>query len=108
MSDISRRHFLRGLAVAAGAVPLARIAGAGAAELPKLPESDPTAKALGYVENGAALTPQKEASFKAGSSCANCLQYVAAEAKGGYGPCKIFPGKSVAAKGWCRAWVATA
>jgi hypothetical protein len=66
---------------------------ASAATLPPLDASDPTAKALGYVEN----------SGKPDQKCANCAQFLgqAADPRGG---CNIFAGKSVAAGGWCSVW----
>lgn len=70
----------------------------------KLDLKDPTAVALGYVENAAQLTPAKEPSFKAGSYCDNCTLYVKAKEKAGYAPCGAVGGKLVAAKGWCKAY----
>jgi len=95
----SRRRFLK---AAAGTAAVAVIAGgalprfARAADLPHVSESDPTAKALGYVENAAKTTDGKH---KAGDDCANCQFYSGGAT--GYGPCQLFPGKSVNAKGWC-------
>jgi hypothetical protein len=94
----SRRRFLKAAvgtaaaAVAIGSLPrLAR-----AADLPHLAETDPTAKALGYVEDASKTT---DAKHKAGDDCANCQFYSGGAT--GYGPCQLFPGKSVSAKGWC-------
>jgi hypothetical protein len=94
----SRRRFLKAavgtaaVAVAIGGLPrLAR-----AADLPHLAETDPTAKALGYVEDASKTTDAKR---KAGDDCANCQFYSGGAT--GYGPCQLFPGKSVSAKGWC-------
>jgi len=95
----SRRRFLK---VAAGTAAVAAVAGilprvARAGALPHLSPSDPTAKALGYVEDSSKTT---NPAHKAGADCSNCLFY---EGKAGeaWGPCKIFPGKDVSAKGWC-------
>ncbi len=95
----SRRSFLK---LAAGTAAVAAVAGilprvARAGGLPHLSPSDPTAKALGYVEDH---TKTKNPAYKPGADCSNCLFY---EGKAGeaWGPCKIFPGKDVAAKGWC-------
>lgn len=108
MSEISnsRRKFLRGLAVGVAALPLAKSfdALAAAPALPHLAESDAAAKGLGYVENAAKLDPAKETVYKKGSKCAGCALYQAAQASGGYAPCAAFPGKSVNANGWCRAF----
>lgn len=66
---------------------------ASAATLPPLDPSDPTAKALGYVNDSA----------KADQKCAGCAQFQGqpADPRGG---CNIFPGKSVSAGGWCSVW----
>ena len=66
---------------------------ASAASSPPLDPSDPTAKALGYVD----------ASAKPDQKCANCTQFQGqtTDSRGG---CNIFPGKSVAAGGWCSVW----
>jgi hypothetical protein len=95
----SRRRFLK---AAAGTAAAAVVIGGGlprfarAADLPHVAESDPTAKALGYVEDASKTT---DAKHKAGDTCANCQFYTGGAS--GYGPCQLFPGKSVSAKGWC-------
>lgn len=94
----SRRRFLK---AAAGTAAAAAVIGglprfARAADLPHLAESDPTAKALGYVEDASKTT---DAKHKAGAACANCQFYSGGAT--GYGPCQLFPGKAVSAKGWC-------
>ncbi len=99
--DRSRRNFLA-LAGITGAAALVGIrpASAEGGALPHLAESDPTAKALGYVEDAGKVDKTKFPGYKAGAHCATCNFY---QGKGSeeYGPCQIFPGKSVAAKGWC-------
>lgn len=94
----SRRHFLK---IAAGTTAAAVLVGGlprftRAADLPHLAESDPTAKALAYVEDA---TKSANPKHKAGDTCANCQFYSGGAT--GYGPCQLFPGKSVNAKGWC-------
>jgi hypothetical protein len=58
-----------------------------------LDPGDPAAKALAYVTK----------STNPAQTCANCAQYKgsAGAAKGG---CGLFPGKDVAATGYCKAW----
>ncbi len=103
----SRRRFL--VLAATGTAGMVLCTGAGAAaDLPHLSPDDPTAKALGYVEDAAKINPAAEATFKKGSACASCALYQADKAKGGYGPCGAFAGKAVNAKGWCRAYSAKA
>lgn len=94
----SRRRFLK---IAAGTTAAAVMVGglprfARAAELPPLTAADPTAKALGYVEDG---SKSDNAKHKAGANCSNCSFYSGGPT--GRGPCQLFPGKSVNAKGWC-------
>jgi hypothetical protein len=63
-------------------------------------EADPTAKVLHYVEDAANSSLRTDKS----ADCANCMQYKGT-AGAADGPCVIFQGKSVKAKGWCSAWV---
>jgi hypothetical protein len=69
-------------------------------QLPHLSNADPTAKALGYVEDASKVDKSHFPSYKPGAKCATCnfFQGTAGQA---YGPCQIFPGKSVNANGWC-------
>lgn len=101
---LTRRAVLRGLVAGLAAVPALRVGSAAAQAPAKLAETDPTAKALGYVEDAAKVDSAKEAAYKKGSRCEGCALYQAAQAKDGYAPCAAFPGKTVAAKGWCRAF----
>jgi High potential iron-sulfur protein len=103
--DHSRRSFIA-LAGVAGATLLAAslrsnqaLAAEGAAA-PHLSESDPTAKALGYVEDASKVDKTKFPSYKAGAHCATC-NFFQGKPSDAYAPCQIFPGKAVAAKGWC-------
>ncbi|MEI7038163.1 high-potential iron-sulfur protein [Fulvimonas yonginensis] len=94
----SRRRFLKvavGTAAAAAVVGLPRVG--RAADLPHVSESDPTAKALDYVEDA---SKSKNPKHKPGDVCANC-QFYTGTGTTGYGPCQLFPGKSVNAQGWC-------
>ncbi len=84
----SRRHFLK-LASGAALIPLVNIEDSQANQLTPLEVSNPQAQALKYVE----------VSEKEGQRCDNCLHFVA-DTSG----CNIFPGKSVAAAGWCAVW----
>lgn len=98
-----RRRFLLRAAAVAGAAPFAAqllSRPAHAADLPAVPADNPTAVALAYTEDAASA---KHASFKPGSLCNNC-QFYTAPADSARGPCTLFPGFSVNAKGWCSAW----
>ncbi|QAU23435.1 twin-arginine translocation signal domain-containing protein [Dyella sp. M7H15-1] len=95
----SRRRFLK---LVAGGTATVAVAMSGlprlvrADDLPHLSEADPTAKALGYVEDA---TMTKDPKHKTGDTCANCQFYSGGAT--GFGPCQLFPGKAVSAKGWC-------
>ena len=89
-TDKSRRAILKGML----GIPVVAIAGMQSAQAAMLSVDDPTAKALAYTEN----------STTAGQNCANCGIYQGGTAASG--PCPIFPGRDVAAAGWCKSWVA--
>jgi High potential iron-sulfur protein len=107
---VSRRQALRVLAIAAGvmgALPCRRAlsAAAPAGQTPHLDVKDPAAVAVGYVESTAKVDPKKYPTYTQGTNCENCLQLQGA-AGALYRPCTLFPGKLVAAAGWCSAWTA--
>jgi hypothetical protein len=66
--------------------------------------AEPQAVALGYVSDATKANKAKYPQYAAGQDCATCMQYQgkAGDATGG---CTLFGGRSVAAKGWCSAWV---
>ena len=89
--DKSRRTILKGLVT----IPVLAIAGfESKSYAAMLTADDPTAKALSYTDK----------STTEGQTCANCNLYKGGTAAAG--PCPIFPGKDVAAAGWCKSWVA--
>lgn len=93
-----RRRFLK---AAAGGVAAATILGtlpgrAQAQDLPHLSPSDPTASALKYTEDASKAAGKKDPK----DACFNCNFYQG-KAGAAWGPCQLFPGKAVAAKGWC-------
>ena len=100
---ISRRSFLRGAATGAALIPVIHLTSnpAHAAEL--VPVDDPTAKALGYVEDAATATrPDKAGTPGDQQVCSNCALYLG---EGETAPCTIFQGREVVGAGWCNAWV---
>jgi hypothetical protein len=102
---IQRRAFLKlgTLAVASIAVT----AGAGKsvrAAAPRLDEKDPTAQALGYKHDATKVDKAKFPKYQPGETCANCTLYQA-KPTDPWGPCPIFAGKEVSAKGWCSAYI---
>lgn len=102
--DKSRRQFLNRLAVASASLPIVVLLGdvrtARAEEAAKMDPEDPMAKALKYVED----VVRAEGRVDETALCDNCLHY-SGEAGADYGPCALFQGKLVNAKGWCTAWV---
>jgi len=96
----SRRRFFATAGGAIGAVVIANALPqiADAADLPHLTLDDPTAKALNYTEDASKAGPPHQA----GQDCSNCNFYTGGAT--GYGPCQLFAGKSVAAKGWCSGY----
>ena len=108
---LQRRSFLKRGALTLGAIPVANLltgSSAWAAGEIELTEDDPMALALGYKHSADAVDtarfPKKAAAGGDAQFCDNCLQYKATGE--GWGTCAIFPGKLVAAKGWCNVWVA--
>ena len=101
---ISRRKFLAGTLIIPTIslnVPLF------AQSLPKLDERDPSAIALGFKHDVASIDSMAfpRRSLETGGEtqfCNNCALYTVDDEE--WGVCALFPGKSVAAKGWCNAW----
>ena len=101
-NHLTRRRFLRDLAIAAPAGSVVMMNPALAQDLPKLSPEDPAAVALQYVENAA---DSSAPNYQEGQTCANCVQIQGNDGDA-WRPCAIFPGKLVAADGWCSVWVA--
>ena len=91
MKDIKRRDCLKSSGDALIGMTLGSVSLRAAAE--ELDPSDPTAAALKYAK----------VSSVEGAYCENCM-FVQGEDGQALRPCAIFPGKQVAAKGWCSAW----
>lgn len=105
--NLSRRTFVQALALTAPAGAALWTEQARSEELPKLDPSDPTAVALIYVEDVADVDTSNPMAqnFEPSQNCANCIQ-IQGEDGADWRPCAIFPGKLVAANGWCSVWVA--
>ena len=113
---MQRREFfinslkLAGLTVAANAIGIALAPSIshseerrkrGAGDGPELlSANDPTAKAVGYVENA------KKAPAAKGNNCANCQLFSNPQKVKGkdVGTCAIFQGKVVLANAYCNSW----
>jgi hypothetical protein len=102
---LSRRVLLKNLALGAGLAAILPSRQSYAAEPPHLDVKDPAAMALGYVENASQTDVKKYPSYVNGSTCENCLLLQGNPGES-YRPCNLFPGKLVAAAGWCSGWSA--
>ena len=103
MSKIARRKFIQLSALAAAgalAVPGRKVF---AQDLPKLSEDDPMAKNMKYVHDASTVDPASRPNPAADQTCANCA-LIAGNEGDAWRPCNIFPGKVVAAAGWCQVW----
>ena len=100
--QISRRMALIKIGVGVGAaVSLAKVS--AAAPAPHLDPKDSQAAKLGYVESALNADGKRFPSYAKGQTCENCLQ-LQGTAGEPYRPCTVFPGKLVAAAGWCGSW----
>jgi hypothetical protein len=66
-------------------------------------DSDSQAKALGYKADASKIDTKQQPRHVAGQICSNCTLYQGT-ANSTAGACPLFPGKQVAAKGWCSAY----
>ena len=110
---ISRRKFISTTTGTVATIPVVAVFGERAlAEeatlTAKLDEANPTAAALGYRHDANEVDTDRFAkrATEEGKTqfCDNCLHYKTSDVEG-WGPCAIFPGFLVAAKGWCNVWV---
>jgi hypothetical protein len=101
--NLMRREVLKSMGLAAGVSAVLPCPRARSAEPKRLDVKDPAAVALGYVEDAAQIDPKKYPQFAPGSNCENCLQLQGSPGNA-YRPCTLFPGKLVAAIGWCTGW----
>ena len=103
MSKIGRRTFIQLSAVAATGALVAPARDASAGDLPKLSEDDPMAQAMKYTHDASTVDPASRNNPAADQTCDNCA-LIQGEDGAEWRPCQIFPGKSVAAAGWCSVW----
>lgn len=99
---IQRRAFLKLGSIAVASLAVAARAGEALAQA-RVDEKDPAAAALGYRHDAAKTDTAKYKNYAAGQTCANCVLYQGKPGEA-WGPCQIFPGKQVAARGWCSAY----
>jgi hypothetical protein len=103
LSKIARRQFMQLSAVAAAGLVVSPGREAQAQDLPKIEESDPVAQSLKYTHDASSVDPASRANPAADQTCVNCALVQGADGDD-WRPCQIFPGKSVAAAGWCSVW----
>ena len=103
MSKIARRKFIQLSAVAAAGSFIQPGREAEASDLPKLSVDDPMAKAMKYTEDASSVDPSTRNNPAAEQNCANCA-LIQGNDGDAWRPCQIFPGKVVAAAGWCSVW----
>ena len=101
--SFSRRRALQGFALLIGTASVIRPRGSRAAELPNLSPTDPMAAALGYHESAVKVDAKAFPTYQPTQSCVNCAQLQGATGAA-WRPCALFPGKLVAADGWCKVW----
>jgi hypothetical protein len=104
---ISRRRILKsallvtliGLRAVCGSRALGAAAGAPRTPLDK---QDAAAKLFGYRQDARSVDPRVFPTYRRGQSCSTCalIDFGTARLRG----CSLFPGKLVAAGGWCNGW----
>lgn len=99
-SKVARRTFLR--ASLAAVLPLGALPLLALSDSHRLGEDEPAAVALGYKHDAASVDSARFPRYAAGQLCENCALYQPGAE--GWGGCGVFPGKQVAAKGWCNAY----
>ena len=100
-SVASRRRFFKITAIGLAAAPFANAMLSGVAHAADVvKESDPTANALGYVVDATKSTKRTDKA----AMCSTCSLF-SGKPGAADGPCTIFQGNLVQAKGWCTAWV---
>ncbi len=72
-------------------------------DLPHLSMDDPMAKGMRYTEDASTVDAATRNNPAADQTCANCA-LVQGNDGDAWRPCQIFPGKAVAAAGWCSVW----
>lgn len=102
MNNTTRRVFF--IQVASGASALAATHAMAQAAAPMASETDPVSIRLAYAADSAKVDAKKHPKHTKDQLCSNCQLYTG-KPKEVAGPCPLFAGKQVAAKGWCNAWV---
>jgi High potential iron-sulfur protein len=101
----ARRRFLKLATAGVAAAPFGgMLAMRRARAQDKLSPDDELAQQLGYHEDASQVDANEWPDYVEGHVCAQC-QLFKGQAGEEWGPCDIFGGQLVHAKGWCQAWV---
>jgi hypothetical protein len=103
LSTIPRRKFIQLSAAAAAGYLVTPSRDALADDLPHLTAADPMGSAMKYTDDASSVDPATRNNPAADQNCANCA-LVQGNDGDAWRPCQIFPGKAVAAEGWCSVW----
>lgn len=105
-----RRRWLKLGSLAVASITAAASGRAVLAQAPKpgapakrVEENERQAQALGYKHDAAKVDKAKFKTFQPGQLCSNC-NFFKGKAGDAGGPCDIFSGREVNAKGWCSSW----
>ena len=101
----TRRSALLGMATVVTTLISQGTRRAGAAEPANrtlLLDTEPSAKAIGYVSNAAKLDAATTPGYRRGQSCATCA--FADLGTGRQRGCTVVPGRLIMATGWCKVW----
>lgn len=106
ISREARRRFLKLAAAGAAAAPLCgmRFVRLARAQEDRVEEDEEIAVQLGYKHDASQVDPAEWPDYEEGEVCANCQLYHGEEGAE-WGPCDIFGGQLVSAKGWCVSWL---
>jgi High potential iron-sulfur protein len=100
-SNTNRRRFIKLTVAGVAAVPVAKaLFGGTATAVETVSEASPQAQALGYKMDAKKAANRKDPK----AFCDNCNFY-SGKAGAPNGPCQLFTGNLVSAKGWCTGWI---
>ncbi len=96
--EIKRRRFLKLGSLAVASVTLASGAGKTFAQSPRVDPNDAKAQDLGYKNDASEVDKSRFAKYEPGQMCARC-QFFKGAAGDAWGPCQVFSGRQVNARG---------
>ncbi len=102
--NVHRRDFLKISSLAVASIAIGAHTGTSVAQGAQVDEKDATALSLGYKHDATKVDKTKFPKYAAGQECANCQLFQGKPGEA-WGPCPIYPGKVVSAKGWCSAYI---